>query len=234
MKNSRILTIIPARGGSKGIKDKNIVDICGKPLIEYMINPALELKKQGLVDEVIVSTDSEKIASISRQLGAAVPFLRPAEISDDKAKSIDFVLHALDFFKNQEKFFDAVLLLQPTSPLRTTHQIDTAIKLFVENNADSLISCYKEEYINDLVMYKKEKTGFLKPLNPLHNKGVRRQEHGEVFVRSGSIYITKVGYLYATHQIISDTPLLFEVTKSESINLDTLEDLKILRTLLCR
>lgn len=234
MKNSRILTIIPARGGSKGIKDKNIVDICGKPLIEYTINPALELKKQGLVDEVIVSTDSEKIASISRQLGAAVPFLRPAEISDDKAKSIDFVLHALDFFKNQEKFFDAVLLLQPTSPLRTTHQIDTAIKLFVENNADSLISCYKEEYINDLVMYKKEKTGFLKPLNPLHNKGVRRQEHGEVFVRSGSIYITKVGYLYATHQIISDTPLLFEVTKSESINLDTLEDLKILRTLLCR
>lgn len=229
-----ILTIIPARGGSKGIKDKNIVDICGKPLIEYTINPALELKKQGRVDEVIVSTDSEKIASISRQLGAAVPFLRPAEISDDKAKSIDFVLHALDFFKTQGEFFDAVLLLQPTSPLRTTHQIDAAIKLFVENNADSLISCYKEEYINDLVMYKKEKTGFLKPLNPLHNKGVRRQEHGEVFVRSGSIYVTKVGYLYSTHQIISDTPLLFEVTKSESINLDTLEDLKILRTLLCR
>jgi CMP-N-acetylneuraminic acid synthetase len=230
----KILVIIPARGGSKGIKDKNIIDICGKPLIQYSIDQSLELKKNGLVDEILVSTDSLKIAEIAKKLGANTPFLRPGDISGDKAKSIDFILHAINYYEEKNVFFDAVLLLQPTSPMRDLVLLINAINLFKENNEDSLISCYKEEYINDLVMYKSGEGAKLEPLNSNHNKGVRRQDHGDAFVRNGSIYITKVSYLRKTKQIISDNPLLIEMRKSQSINIDTLEDLEILKRALCK
>ena len=230
----KILVIIPARGGSKGIKDKNIIDICGKPLIQYSIDQSLELKKNGLVDEILVSTDSLKIAEIAKKLGANTPFLRPGDISGDKAKSIDFILHAINYYEEKNVFFDAVLLLQPTSPMRDLVLLINAINLFKENNEDSLISCYKEEYINDLVMYKSGEGAKLEPLNSNHNKGVRRQDHGDAFVRNGSIYITKVSYLVKTKQIISDNPLLIEMRKSQSINIDTLEDLEILKRALCK
>src|SRR5690349_16860091 len=110
----RILTIIPARGGSKGIPKKNIIDVSGKPLIAYTIEPAMEILGAGSIDEVIVSTDSDEIAEVARSFGANVPFLRPEDISGDKAKSIEFIVHALDYFEQQGKSFDAVLLLQPT------------------------------------------------------------------------------------------------------------------------
>ena len=110
-----------------------------------------------------------------RKFGAEVPFLRPDSISKDKSKSIEFILHAINFYEEKNIFFDAVLLLQPTSPMRDLALLKKAINLFKENNEDSLISCYKEEYINDLVMYKYGKGAKLKPLNIQHNKGVRRQ-----------------------------------------------------------
>lgn len=230
----KILVIIPARGGSKGIKDKNIIDVCGKPLIQYSIDQSLELKKISLVNEIIISTDSQKIAEIGRKLGANVPFLRPESISGDKAKSIDFILHAINYYEEKNIFFDAVLLLQPTSPVRHLALLKKAIHLFKKNDEDSLISCYKEEYINDLVMYKFGEGAKLKPLNSNHNKGVRRQDHGDVFVRNGAIYLTSVKYLKETEQIISDYPLLIEMRKSQSINIDTLEDLEILKRALCK
>ena len=230
----KILVVIPARGGSKGIKDKNIIDVCGKPLIQYSIDQSLELKKISLVNEIIISTDSQKIAEIGRKLGANVPFLRPESISGDKAKSIDFILHAINYYEEKNIFFDAVLLLQPTSPMRDGKLLESAIKLFKEGKSDSLISCYKEEYINDLVMYKSKVGNVLIPLNEKHNKGVRRQDHGDVFVRNGAIYLTSVKYLKETEQIISDYPLLIEMRKSQPINIDTLEDLEILKRALCK
>jgi len=230
--NNKILCIIPARGGSKGIKDKNIIDVAGKPLIAHSIELARQLKEKSFIDKVIVSTDSEKIANVAKSYGAEIPFLRPAEISNDKAKSISFILHALDFLEEKSEYFDAVLLLQPTSPLRTLEQLEESILVFNNNNSESLISCYKEEYINDLVMYRLKTSEELEPLNEKHNKGVRRQDHGSIFVRNGSIYLTKTDYLNETHQIISDSPLLFEMKKNDSINIDTLEDLELLRKVL--
>jgi CMP-N-acetylneuraminic acid synthetase len=233
MKRS-ILCIIPARCGSKGIIDKNIIDVCGKPLIAYSIESALKLQSENLIAKVIVSTDCEKIASVAKEYGADIPFLRPDELSHDKSKSIDFMIHALAYFDNIGEKYDTVLLLQPTSPIRSFYLLKQAIDTFNNSNNDSLISCYKEEYINDLVMYKIDSENTLKPMNKYHNKGVRRQDHGEVFVRNGSIYITKTDYLKNTGQIISDEPLLIEMKKSDSINIDTMEDLILLRNAICK
>jgi CMP-N,N'-diacetyllegionaminic acid synthase len=228
----RILAIIPARGGSKGIPNKNILEINGLPLIAYSIKAVLPLIEEEVVTKLIVSTDSTEIGSIAEKYGAEFPFIRPGDISGDKAKSIDLIIHALDFYEEKGKVFDAVLLLQPTSPLRTTEDIRNAISIFNENENDSLISTYEEEYINDLVMYKKGKDGITSmPLNASHNKGVRRQDHGAIFVRNGCIYITKVALLRKGY-IIGENPLMYEMSKSKSLNLDTLEDVEILKKVL--
>lgn len=230
----RILTIIPARCGSKGIKDKNIIDVCGKPLISYSIEQALNLKNKDLVDTVLVSTDCDKIADIAKEYGAEVPFLRPQEISSDKAKSIEFYLHAIEFYEKSGIFFDAVLLLQPTSPLRDELILENSINLFKKNDNKSLISVYKEEYINDLVMYRDINDKEIEPLNNLHNKGVRRQDHGSIYVRNGSIYISDINFIKENGLIISDKPLFIEMSKGQSVNVDTMEDLKLLRKIMCK
>ena len=232
MKN-KILCIIPARCGSKGVKKKNIIDVCGTPLISHSIKDACEIKRQGLISRVIVSTDCDEISDVAKKHGAEVPFLRPKKLSGDSAKSIDFILHALGYFEKKGESYDSVLLLQPTSPIRGFDLLKASIDVFNESEKDSLISCYKEEYVNDLVMYHKDGV-LLKPLNRLHNKGVRRQEHGESYVRNGSIYLTKSNYLVRTRQIISNTPLLIEMSKLDSINIDTLEDVEMLRSKLCK
>jgi CMP-N,N'-diacetyllegionaminic acid synthase len=230
----KILTIIPARCGSKGIKDKNIIDVWGKPLIAYSIELGLELKKNSLVDTVMVSTDCEKIANVAKKYDADVPFLRPGDIASDTAKSIEYYLHVLGFYKQRNIEFDAVLLLQPTSPLRTFELLKNAIEIFKSEDEDSLISVYKEEYINDLVMYKNTSEVDLKPLDESHNKGVRRQDHESTFVRNGAVYLTKVAHILEKQLIISDNPLFIEMKKSDSLNIDTMEDLELVRKTLCK
>lgn len=225
------LVIIPARGGSKGIPKKNIADVAGKPLIAYSIALANALLAGGHVRRAIVSTDCEEIARIARAYNACVPFLRPAQISGDTAKSIDFMLHAVDFFHEKGEDFDATILLQPTSPLRTADDILAAMRIFEETGAQSLISAYREDYICDLVCYTK-KENLAIPLDARHNAGVRRQEHDKLYVRNGAIYITDVGYLRAQSKIISDTPAIYVMPKSKSVNVDTSEDLELIRWIL--
>lgn len=229
----KYLCIIPARCGSKGIPFKNIVDLCGKPMIAYTIEIALELKTKGFIDKVIVSTDCTEIADVSKHYGAEVPFLRPEKIAGDKAKSVDFVLHSIEYYENIGIDFDAVIVLQPTSPLKSFDDVNKAIEIFNINDSDSLISAYKEETINDLIMYHKKDDKAI-PLNINHNKGVRRQDHGAVYIRNGAIYITKVDYLTKEQRIISDIPLMYEMSKNRSINVDTYEDLEYVRNLLCK
>ena len=126
-KNKRILALIPARGGSKGIKDKNIIELCGKPLIAYSIDAA---KNSKYIDDILVSTDSEKIAEVAKKYGARVPFLRPYELATDTSTTLDVVLHAIDYVNKEEKKYDTLILLQPTAPLRKTEDIDSAIEKF--------------------------------------------------------------------------------------------------------
>ena len=229
----KILAIIPARCGSKGIPFKNVIDVCGKPLIQYTIDIALKLKFENLIDEVIVSTDCDDIVNISKKLGANVPFLRPDSIAGDKAKSIDYILHSLEYFEKININYDAVIVLQPTSPLKTYDNLVESINIFQNNINDSLISTYKEETINDLIMYHKD-GDIATPLDKGHNQGVRRQDHGAVYIRNGAIYITKVDYIKKEEKIISDLPLMYEMSKNSSINIDTFEDLEYVRNLLCK
>jgi N-acylneuraminate cytidylyltransferase/CMP-N,N'-diacetyllegionaminic acid synthase len=231
MSGKKGFIIIPARGGSKGIKNKNIVDACGKPLIYYTINSALRVKKHGLIDAVIVSTDSQKIADISKKLGADVPFLRPENISGDTAKSIDFMLHAIKYFEKKNIFYDYTVLLQPTSPLRSSEDIIGAINLFKNGKSDSLISVCREERVDETELYyKKDNIGM--PLSPSHNKGIRRQDLKPLFIRNAAIYITSTKYLKEKRRVISENPLLFEMPQERSLDIDTKEDLRMLRKIL--
>lgn len=232
-KKTKGLIIIPARGGSKGIKNKNIIDVCGKPLIFYTIDAALKAKKNGVVDEVIISTDSEKIADVSSRLGASVPFLRPKSISGDKAKSIDFMLHAIDYFEKKGIFYDYLILLQPTSPLRNYDDIRGSVDVFLNNKGNSLISVCKEDRVDETELYyKKNDLGI--PLSQKHNKGIRRQDLNDLFIRNAAIYITSTEYLKKERKIISDNPLLFEMPQKRSLDIDTKKDLEKLRNFLCQ
>ncbi len=230
----KILAIVPARSGSKGIKNKNIIDVCSKPLIAYSIEHGVALKSLDLVDEVIVSTDSQEIADISIKYGASVPFIRPKKIANDNAKSIDFYFHAISFYEKKNIYFDAILLLQPTSPLRPMSALKNSIELFINSKSDSLISVYQEDYINKLVMYTSIDGEVLIPRDINHNKGVRRQEHGKTLIRNGAIYITKVDYIKKNKRIISEKPLFVKMNRNDSINIDTEEDLDLVRRLLCK
>src|SRR3989339_1726633 len=142
-KKKNIIAIIPARAGSKGLPGKNIRLLLGKPLISWTIEHALSSK---YIDKVIVSTDDRKIAEISRKCGAAVPFIRPAKLATDKAKGIDVILHAVRWFEKKRNKFDLIMLLQPTSPLRTAGDIEAAIELLFEKKAGAVVSVCETEH----------------------------------------------------------------------------------------
>lgn len=224
----KILGLIPARGGSKGVPHKNIIDIKGKPLINYSIETGLAAVKKGIIDRVVVSTDDQKIADVSLKAGAEVPFLRPDYLSNDTAKSVDVMIHAYEFFKEQGIVYDAILLLQPTTPLRTVEDIENSVDIFIKSNNSSLISCFKEEYVCDLVSYHKD-GDLARPLNPNHNKGVRRQELEDIYVRNGAIYITTVEHMISNHRVFDDVPSIYVMPKDRSVNIDCMDDIELLR-----
>jgi len=164
-KKKKFLAIIPARSGSKGIKDKNIRSFCGKPLIYYTIK---EAKKSKFLDRIIVSTDSEKYADIAKKYGAEVPFLRPDELARDKSLIVDVVIDLLKNLEIRENYKpDYVVLLQPTSPLRTYMDIDKCIKLALSKKCDGVMTMVSTEQL----LYTIEK-GYL---NLLYNKNWLRR-----------------------------------------------------------
>ena len=142
-KNKRFLAIIPARSGSKGLPNKNIKDLVGKPLMAYSIEAALAT---GVIDDVIVSTDSSLYAEIARRYGAEVPFLRPAELASDKSLATDYIIHALQTLNEMGRTYDFFVLLQPTSPLRTAEHILSGIKLAVDERLYGVVSFSKADH----------------------------------------------------------------------------------------
>ena len=189
-KNKRVLAFIPARGGSKGIPHKNIIDLNGYPLISYSITEALKSK---YIDKVLVSTDDEKIASVAKEYGADVPFLRPERLASDKAKTIDAVLHAIDFMNQNGDKYDTFVLLQPTQPLRTMEDIDGAIEKYMDNNCTPLVSV---SLVDDHpLLIRTIKEGRLESLLN-QSSTCRRQDMPQYYKVNGCIYINEIEKRY--------------------------------------
>ena len=230
--NKRYLGVIPARGGSKGIPKKNIKDMNGKPLIAYTIEASNAAINDGVLNRCIVSTDSEEIANISRAFGAEVPFMRPDYLGGDTIKSIDVILHALLFLENQGEHYDAVVTLQPTSPMRTAEDLIAGIKLFDENTSDSLIAVYEDVKANGFNYYRMGENHAGIAEHKEHNMGIRRQEMKPMYVRNGALYISSKELLMNRKQIIGDVPLLFVMPKERSIDVDSMMDFEYIELLM--
>lgn len=142
-KDNRIIAVIPARKGSKRLPNKNIRQLCGKPLIAHTIGQA---KKSRYIDDILVSTDDRHIAEIAKKHGAPVPFLRPSRLASDGAKTVDVLLHAIRWCEGIGRVYDVIVLLQPTSPLRITEDIDGAIELLFKKKAAAIVSVCKTEH----------------------------------------------------------------------------------------
>ena len=218
----KILSIILARGGSKGIKDKNIKKLGKLPLIAWTIKEALKSKKNLTV---YLSTDSKKIANIGKKYGAKIPFIRPKKFAKDTSSSVDAIEHAINFFKKKSLNFDYVLLLEPTSPLRTCQDIDSAINKIKSKNYDSLVSVSKLEAFHPSFLYKQNKKGFLSPLRKSRKKYIRRQDLETMYFLEGSIYISKITTLMKKRTFCHDKTIPFIMPKWKSIEIDDKHDL---------
>lgn len=217
-KGRKILALIPARGGSKGIKNKNIVDLDGKPLISYSIKAGLDSE---YIDDVVVSTDSELIASVASSYGAQVPFMRPAELATDTSKTIDAVLHAVKFLKDSNCEYDILVLLQPTQPLRTAKDIDMAIEKYYQYEQD-LVSVSPVEN-HPLLIRSIDSKGELVNLLDV-NSTCRRQDMPEYYCVNGCIYINKISELSELTSF-NDNKLPFIMEPMHSVDIDDMTDL---------
>lgn len=232
MKKKRIIAIIPARGGSKGIKKKNIISLRGRPLIFYTIK---EAKKSKLISDLIVSTDSNEIVKVTKKYGAIAPFIRPKKISGDLASSFSVVKHALSFMEKLKKFkYDYVIMLQPTCPLRLAGDIDRSLTMLINSNSDSITSIKDVEanHPNRMKIIKNKKLinffeqGF-EDMRP-------RQNLKKVFIRNGAIYAFKRKVIMKQGSLVGKKNLPYIMPKERSVNIDSYEDLELAKYYLSR
>ena len=230
--SKKILGIITARGGSKSVPKKNIKLLNGKPLIEYSIESALEINND--LYELIVSTDDEEIAEISRNAGACVPFIRPKELSTDKASSFDVVKHALEFIERERNvIIDWTLILQPTTPLRTSNDIASAINIAKTKDCDSVVSVYDASNTHPGKMKVIDENGKLSPFLPNVPWLERRQDRKpQVYLTNGGIYMTRRDVLIKSKSLIGKSVSPYIMPIERSIDIDSLADFMIAESIL--
>lgn len=217
----KFLAVVPARGGSKGVPKKNSKLLGKLPLIEYTLNAVNDSK---LVTQTIVSTDDEEIAILAEICGYKPPFLRPAVLAQDTSTSLEVVQHAIDYFESQHLFFDAVCLLQPTSPFREKGSIDKAIEKFINSGADSLVSVLEIPHeFNPHWAFEENENGLLKIATGEEEIISRRQDLPKAFHRDGSIYITKTEVI-KNGSLYGKSIAYIESNPKFHVNIDTLKD----------
>lgn len=213
MKN---IAIIPARSGSKGLKDKNIKELAEKPLIFYTIKAAIDSSK---FNKVIVSTDSRFYAKIAQQYGAEVPFLRSQKNSSDTASSWDMVREVLENYRKKGEIFDTFMLLQPTSPLRTAQNIIEAYEEMEEKNANSIVSVCEVDH-SPLHCNTLPKNLSLEGFICSSAKGKRRQEMDTFYRFNGAIYLSSVSFFEGKGDIYGEKCYAYIMDKNVSIDID--------------
>lgn len=222
----RVLGIIPARGGSKGVPRKNIKLLCGKPLIAYTIASTLNAK---LLTRTILSTEDAEIAQIGREWGVDVPFLRPRELAKDGTPTLPVIVHAVETLQAMGESYDAVGILQPTSPMRRAEDIDGCINLLESSGADSVISVLRvPEAYNPSWVYRRTPDGTMTLSTGDAEPISRRQDLLPAFHREGSVYVTRTEILLKKQSLYGTRVQGYEMSPEFSSNIDTEDDWKMI------
>jgi len=222
--------VIPARGGSKGIPRKNLAPVAGKPLLYFTARAA---QGSTRLTRTVLSTEDEEVATVGRSLGLEVPFLRPVELATDHAGSSAVAKHALVFAEGQERrAYDAVCLLQPTSPLRTSADIDAAIQLLEGSDADAVVSLTQVEEPHPLKMMVVN-AGVAQPLLPDRwRETLRRQELPAAYFLNGAVYCARRAVLLEKDSFWGTKTLAYVMPAQRSVNIDTPLDLRVAELML--
>ncbi len=223
----KILAIITARSGSKGLKDKNIKEMNGKPMIAYTIEAA---KNSGIFADIVVSTDSEKYAEISKEYGAFVPFLRSEELSSDTATSVDVILSVIEKMEELGRVYDYFMLLQPTSPLRTGQNIIESYKLLKTKNANAVISVCEVDHTPLISNTLDDSLSLDKFLDKAKN--MRRQDMPVYFRINGAVYLCGIDYFKKYRDVYRENSYAYIMTKKESVDIDDEIDFKLAEIIL--
>jgi len=218
------LFVITARGGSKGLPGKNIKDLCGKPLIAYSIDVARAFVSD---ENICVSTDSLEIIEVVEKYGLKVPFVRPAELASDTASSNDVLVHAIRFFGNQGKNFARLVLLQPTSPLRTIEDVQGAINLY-RSDIDMVVSVNKSHA--PAVLCVDDKCGFIKLI--YNKKAEGRQQLKEMYEYNGAVYVINIASLLKKGMKNFSRNVKYVMSKKNSVDIDDIYDFKLVESII--
>lgn len=219
----KILGLIPARGGSKGVPKKNIKELGGHPLIAYTIASA---NKSGLLAKTILSSEDPEIIQTAKRYGIDTPVVRPYDLAEDHSRSIDVVAYTLNELEKMGEYYDAVCLLQPTSPFRSDDLVDRCVKKFIENNFDTLITVERvPNEFNPHWQFQMNSSGFLEIVTGEKDIISRRQDLPITYRRDGSIYLTKTSIIKMRHSFYGDKLGFIEVPSGQ-INIDTMNDWK--------
>ena len=221
--NKKVIAIIPARGGSKGLARKNIRILAGKPLMAWTIEQA---NCSNYIDKVIVSTEDEEIAEIARKYEAQVPFMRPKELARDDSRTIDVLMHAINWLEETGNYFDIVVLLEATSPLRDVEDIDKCIEILINNHkAKAIVSVAKLESAHPEFNVVINDEGLIRKLDGTTNfRVLRRQELEDVYVFEGSVYVSDTKSLEEKMTFYHELTLAYVVPKYKSFEVDDISD----------
>ncbi len=227
----KVLAIIPARGGSKGVPRKNTRPICGQPLIAYTIRTALAARH--LFYRIIVSTDDQQIASVAGECGAEVPFMRPTELAGDEVPMVPVLQHAVRFIEQQDGVhLDWICLLQPTEPFRTVEDLEHGLKLGFAGGCDSVISVTQVFAVHPILMKRVENNQLL-PFCIEEIEGTRRQDYQPpAYMRNGAIYLTRRDVLMEENSIWGRVIRPYIMPPERSVSVDSELDLTLVEVLM--
>lgn len=216
----RVLAVIPARGGSKGVPRKNVRKVGNKPLLAWSIEAA---RGSRYIDRVVLSSEDAEIMAVAEAWGCEVPFARPADLARDETSGVEPILHAIEALPG----YDFIVVLQPTSPLRTAEDIDGCLALCYEREAGACVSVTEVEH-PPYWMFLMDQTSGLQPLFPLAERPTRRQDAPSIYRLNGAVYVARTSWLQAERSFITSETLGYSMPVERSIDIDTEHDLHLL------
>ena len=229
-KGKRIIAVVPARGGSKGLPGKNIKIMNGKPLICWTLDKA---KKSKYIDKLYVSTDSDEIANVCKQDGVNVPELRPKDLAEDSSSTVDVLLYILKHLKSSGEIFDYLLLLEPTSPLRKDNDIDDIIEKGIDNpDSDGVISVGKVQLEHPSIVKRISNDGYIKPYSDSNVYFYQRQMEDEALFPYGVGYFVNVNRFIETRMIYMDKMLPYYIERWQNYEIDDKYDFECISTIM--